>query len=306
MTRTVQVDVGTYEGLGGPMQVAMDVHVPERLAEGAALFFCLPGGGVTRRYFDLDGGPGTAFSFAKAMTAQGHVVVAVDPIGVGDSSRPEDGFALTAEVEAELIHRAFLAMRQMEVGGVALGALRVIGGGHSAGALVSVVQQARWRDFDAMILFCFGSGGLPAQLAPEQKAALADPDGGRSRVVEFARKKFAGHPYVEPPVRYDDSPASKALRAAHSLVVTVVGILAMTPGNVRPELATIDVPVFLSVGDRDMTGPPHLLAGDYVACPDFTFYVVATSGHHVFVAPTAPALYARVLNWTAGLAVGGG
>jgi len=205
-------------------------------------------------------------------------------------------------VESELIHRAFLKLRAMTVGGVDLGALRVVGGGHSAGAVIGVVQQALFHDFGAMILFCFGTGGLPEQLSAEQKASLDEPDGGRSRIVEFARGRFGGKAYAEPPVRYDDTPASRALRAVHDQVVMVVGVHAMTPGSVRRELGTVDVPVFLAVGDRDITGPPHLLAADYVACPDFTLIVLPTSGHHVFVAPTAPVMYRRVVNWIEGLA----
>lgn len=292
----IAVDAGPHLPGGAPNRVAMDVHLPERLAPDAVLFFCLPGGGVTRGYFDLDGGSGTRFSFAREMIAAGHVVVAADPVGVGGSTRPEDGFALTAAVEADLMHRAFLAMRGQVIGGVALGALRVVGGGHSAGAMIAVMQQAAHRDFAAMILFCFGTGGLPEQLSPAQKAALDEPDGGRSRIVEFARTRF-GQAYVEPPVRYDATPASQALRAVHDQVVLVVGVQAMTPGSVRTELATVDVPVFLAVGDRDMTGPPHLLGMDYAACPDFTLFVLPTSGHHVFVAPAAPDLYRRVGNW---------
>ncbi len=98
-----------------------------------------------------------------------------------------------------------------------------------------------------------------------------------------------------------DTPAGRALRAVHDHVVSVIGAQAMTPGNVAAELATIDVPVFLAAGDRDMTGPPHLLPADYPACRDLTLFVVETSGHHVFVAPGAAQLYRRTAHWLAGL-----
>jgi len=300
MKRELLIEIGPHLPDRAPIRIAMDIHLPSRPADDPVLFFCLPGGGVARGYFDLDGGPATRFSFAREMNAAGHVVVAVDPIGVGASTRPEDGFLLTAEVQADLIHRAFLKLRTMTIGGVALGGLRAIGGGHSAGALIAVVQQARFRDFCAMALFCFGTGGLPDQLSEDQKAALGEPDGGRSRIVELARRRF-GQPYAEPPVRYDDTPASRALRAVHDQMVMVIGVHAMMPGSVRRELESLDVPVFLAVGDRDITGPPHLLAADYVRCPDLTLLVLPTSGHHVFVAPTAPRMYHRIGNWIDGL-----
>jgi pimeloyl-ACP methyl ester carboxylesterase len=303
MLVTIHADVGPLAPDGEPNRVTMDVHLPERLASQPAMLFCLPGGGVTRRYFDLDGGPGSDFSFARAMTSAGHVVVAVDPVGIGDSTRPVDGFALTAQAEAELVHRAFLHLREQVIEGVALGSLRVVGTGHSAGAMLAVVQQATNPEFSALLLFCFGTAGLPELLDPAQRSALTEPDGGRSRLAEFARAKFAGQSYFETPTRDADTPAGRALRAVHDRVIAVLAIQAMTPGSVARELAAIEVPVFLAVGERDMTGPAHRLAADYVACRDFTLYVVPNSGHHVFVSSGAPRLYGRVLNWLGSTAV---
>jgi pimeloyl-ACP methyl ester carboxylesterase len=305
MITTLRVDAGPIPGRasadGAANEVAVDVHLPERPADRPVLLACLPGGGVTRRYFDLDGGPGMDFSFARAMTAAGHVVCAMDPVGVGDSTRPEDGFDLTVEVQARLMHRALEIVRRSVVHGVDLAALPCVGVGHSAGAMLTGARQAAFRDCSALILFGFGARGLPQYLTPEHQAALAEPDGGRSRLVEFARAMFGGESYFDGPVRETDNPAGHALRAVGARTLATVAIQAMTPGNIAPELAAIDVPVFLAVGDRDMTGPPFLLGADYVACPDFTLHVVPDAGHHVFVAPAARRLYARIANWIEGL-----
>ncbi len=61
----------------------------------------------------------------------------------------------------------------------------------------------------------------------------------------------------------------------------------------------VTVPLFMAAGDRDMTGPPHLLPAAAVACPDLTLHVVSGSGHHVFVSPGAPRLYQRLADWLA-------
>ena len=306
MIEILRVDVGPISGTAsadGPSscEIAIDLHLPERLADRPVLMVCLPGGGVTRRYFDMDGGPETAFSFARAMTAAGHVVCAMDPVGVGDSTRPEDGFALTVAVQAELTHRALEQVRRTVVHGIDLSALPCIGVGHSAGAMLTGARQAAFRDCSAVILLCFGTGGLPQHLTPEHLAALSEPDQGRSRLVEFARAAFGGLSYFEVPPRENDTPVGRALRAAHAPTLALTAIQAMMPGNIAPELAMIDVPVFVAVGDRDMVGPPHRLGADYVACPDFTLHVVPDAGHNIFVAPAARRLYDRIVNWLGGL-----
>ena len=68
----------------------------EATARGAVLF-CFPGGGMSRRYFDL-AAPG--YSFAEYACERGFTVITVDHPGVGDSDAPDDGWTLTPEVVA--------------------------------------------------------------------------------------------------------------------------------------------------------------------------------------------------------------
>ena len=285
---------------GEAHRIALDIALPDDLTSKSVMFFCVPGGGVTRQYFDLDAGAGHAFSFSRAMTEAGHVVVSVDPPGVGDSSRPSDGFGVTTEVQAHALHGAFRFARAQTAMGVALAALPAIGVGHSAGAMLATVQQSLHRDFAAMLLLCFGIDGLPGFLDPEHRAALDEPDRIRARLPELARKRF-DEPYFGIEMRGGDAPAERALRAVRSDVVAVVGLHAMTPGNIAPEIAALDVPVFLGVGAQDMTGPPHRLGAAYRSCGDFTLYVSPQAGHHIFVAADASRLFRRITSWTAGI-----
>lgn len=305
MIETLRVDVGpiseTAPADDPSCEIAIDLHLPATLADRPMLLVCLPGGGVTRRYFDLDLGAERDFSFARAMTAAGHVVCAMDPVGVGDSTRPADGFAVTVEVQARLSHRALEQVRRITVGDIDLSVLPCVGVGHSAGAMLTGARQAAFRDCSAVILLGFGTIGLPQFLTPEQQVALSEPDRGRSRVVQFARAAFGGQAYFEVPVRENDTPVGRALRSVRSPTLAPIAIQAMMPGNIAPELAKIDVPVFVAVGDRDMAGPPYLLGADYVASPDFTLHVVADAGHHIFVVPAARRLYSRIINWLGSL-----
>ena len=270
----------------------MMVHLPDTLAAEPALLFCIPGGGVHGGYFDLP----APFGFARAMTEAGHVVVAVDPPGTGESASPNDGFAFTADRVATLLHRALMELRGQVLGGIPMRDLTPVGVGHSAGAMLAIVQQAAFHDFQAMMLFCFGLGGLPEQLDDAHRSALAGPVPIRAQLPQLARSRF-GAAYMDLPHGSSDSPAAHALRAVRAPVATVIALHSMTPGSVAAEAAQIDVPVFVAVGRNDMTGPPHLLAAAYRACPDLTLFVSSTSGHHIFTSRDSTRLFARLHAW---------
>lgn len=272
--------------------MAYDVRVPAALHDGSRLLFCIPGGGVNRGYFAMPG-----FSFADAMLAAGHVVVLVDPPGVGDSTRPEDGYALSARVIATALNAVLARVRADYPG------LPVIGVGHSAGAMLAVVQHDLFADFAALVLLCFGTGGLPEYFKPGIAEKAADLDWLKANLAEIAAEQF-GAPYLPPRPDPRDTPAALAMRAVHDHVVSAVAMQSMAPGNVADELARVKVPVFMAAGDRDMTGPPHLLPAACVACPDLTLHVVADAGHHIFVVANAGRLYRRLVDWLSIIAEG--
>src|SRR5207237_922822 len=65
--------------------------VVEPDAPNGCVLFCLPGGGMSRRYFDLANG----FSMAEHLAARGYTVLALHHPGVRDSPPPDDPWALT-------------------------------------------------------------------------------------------------------------------------------------------------------------------------------------------------------------------
>jgi pimeloyl-ACP methyl ester carboxylesterase len=273
-------------------EVAYDVLVPAALHSGSRLLFCIPGGGVNRGYFAMPG-----FSFADAMLVAGHVVVLIDPPGVGDSTRPADGYALTAAVIATALHAVLARVR------ADYPALPVIGVGHSAGAMLAVVQHDLFGDFAALALLCFGTAGLPEYFKPGIAEKAADLAWLKANLAEIAAEQF-GAPYLPPRPDPRETPAARAMRAVHDHVVSAIAMQSMAPGNVADELARVTVPVFMAAGDRDMTGPPHLLPAACVACPDLTLHVVADAGHHIFVVANAGRLYRRLTDWLSIIAEG--
>jgi pimeloyl-ACP methyl ester carboxylesterase len=267
--------------------------------------FCLPGGGVNKRYFDLEGaGSDHVSSFAREMAARGFIVAAFDPIGVGESSRPENGFALTTETvmrcQAHAVERLADDMRKglLSPDIPPLPEFIGIGMGHSMGALLTIVQQAARKDYSALVLLCFATVGLPALLSDADRESLAKPDGGRGDLVEMARRRFGGNAYPRAvPREQAPSAASRALRALQDAILAIPATQSMTPGSVRSEAAQITVPIFLGVCEKDMTGPPHLLPAEYPACNDLTLMVLKVAGHHPFVAAGGEVLYDRLAAW---------
>jgi pimeloyl-ACP methyl ester carboxylesterase len=77
---------------------------------------------------------------------------------------------------------------------------------------------------------------------------------------------------------------------------------SMLPNNVAAEAASIDVPIFLAVGDKDITGRPEAIAPRFSSAPNARLLVLENTGHHPFIAPSAPVLYAALASWATSLA----
>ncbi len=105
--------------------------------DGRTILCCFPGGGMSSRYFQLDG-----FDMAGQL-AEAIALLLVDHPGVGGSDVPDDGWALTPEVVADAdvaaVERSFAALSLRDV--------RAIGLGHSMGSMLVAYQQARHRTY---------------------------------------------------------------------------------------------------------------------------------------------------------------
>ena len=87
--------------------LAADVYTPAATGDRPVVCCCVPGGGMSRGYFDL---PPPAelgnYSMVRHLTRRGFVVVTIDPPGVGDSDVPDDGYELTVQLVADVYARA--------------------------------------------------------------------------------------------------------------------------------------------------------------------------------------------------------
>jgi pimeloyl-ACP methyl ester carboxylesterase len=260
------------------------------------VLFCFPGGGISRAYWHIETPTwiDDNYSFAEHMTARGFVVVAIDHLGVGASSRVDNPDEYTSEVVADV--DAFVVdwlTAQLAVTH-AITSPRRIAVGHSMGAIFSIWQQARHRPFDALGLLGWGASGLRIDELAESTA--------RSRVNRSAWNADDSPPggtatsdllLAGMPIPLDLYPT---LAACGTDFVPLDGMERLARGS--EILAAVDVPVFIGVGDHDiMQGDPREIPAALPNCNDITLFVLRDAGHNQNVAPNRELFWDRLADW---------
>ncbi|MCE2392195.1 MAG: alpha/beta hydrolase [Proteobacteria bacterium] len=261
---------------------------------------------LTRRYYDLWVGEDASYSFAEAMARRGFATLAIDHLGVGESSRPEDGWRLDADRIAAANQRALDAVRErLAREGDALASVPLIGVGHSMGSCLTVVQQADHAPYAALVLFTFQTLGLPAFLEGGELAVAGDPEAIRARIVELARARFgAAYPQrvggaegaafsvgSAPPA------AVEALQTAAGVQLPIPGLLSMLPGGYSPWAEKIRVPALIPIGDHDLPGTEEESAASLPNAARVDTFVQDDCWHCHFVSNTRASLWTRVADW---------
>jgi pimeloyl-ACP methyl ester carboxylesterase len=175
----LRIDVSGAVGIPGA-QIAATVIAPSIVAEKPLVAEGFPGGGYARGYWDIQW-PGR-YSQAEYHARRGWTFVAVDHLGVGDSSLPDPTmltFEALAAANSAATQRIVSMLRSgtLSVNGVApVQSPYVIGLGQSMGGCVSIVAQAAHRTFDALAVLGYSAS----------HTVLASPEGG-VRVTPVAR-----------------------------------------------------------------------------------------------------------------------
>jgi pimeloyl-ACP methyl ester carboxylesterase len=307
---TVSVDVSAVAP-EGCSQLSLDLFVPDEVAAEPFLWVCVPGGGISRRYFDLDVNATDSFSMARFFTRGGDLVVTMDPPGVGDSDTPDDAYSLSPHVVADVLAAGLESLERdalLLVDGQRnqIAPTARIGLGHSAGALLIVCLQARHRSFDALALLGFSSSGLPGVLNEEELSYVGNPQGFGLALPRLSRERFG-----EPLPQWSNSslgelePSSvaeevdMALHRASSKLLALVGMSAIVPGSVQPELNQLSAPIFAGLGEHDLAGKLDVLPGQLPACGDLTLFLLEGAGHNHNIAPNRHVLWGRLMRWAA-------
>ena len=308
---SVSIDVSTLAP-AGCQRIAADLFVPQSVRPTPLLWVCIPGGGISRRYFDLDvAGQNGAFSMARHLAAGGDLVATIDPPGVGESDAPDDGYTLTPRVVADILAAALDGLGA-ELGSDAFAPAAglsgvvpraVVGLGHSAGALLVAFQQAHHHSYDVVALLGFSASGLPEVLNEDELRYAGRPERLSEDVKNLTRARF-GDPLPEWSNRTGEvvrdavaPPVDLALAAASSRLLALVGMTAIVPGSVQPELDELRTPTFAALGEQDLGGTLDVLPGQLPACRDLTLFLLEGAGHNHNVAVNRRLLWDRVAHW---------
>ena len=295
-------------------QLEVEIVWPETVTQ-SAVFFCVPGGGMNRHFFDLPVEADDSFSFARQMAARGFVSVLIDPPGIGGSDRPEDGHALTPErlasILAQCAAQLIADLREGRVQGLdAMPDLVPVGLGHSMGAMLTLLLQAHQPHYAALVLLGFGTQGLPQFLSVEAKAVMDDLEAWRTALPAMAKRAF---PKSYPVMHSDggeagifgsthaDPAAVKALKVANDVMLPVPAFMSLFPGNVAPEAAQITVPVYLALGERDLIREPEEVPKVFSSSQAIELQVLPKTGHSHFLFPARDALFDGLARWASQL-----
>jgi pimeloyl-ACP methyl ester carboxylesterase len=309
-------DAGVQLPGEGELRIAAEVWAPSELDPAAPVtaLVCLPGGGMTRRYYNLpvDGAEADSFSFAKQMVARGFVVILIDHLGIGESDRPADGYAVTAECVASANANATQQIVEQLLEGSltldipALPTLVTLGVGHSMGAMMTLLQQFQRHQHAGLALLGFSTRGLPEYLPPQVRELAQDSAAVRAKLQRLAKTMFVqAYPVIKPNLQSGaiysgkgaDPRGAAAIKQVSDALLPVPAFMSMIPGNVLPEAKQIDVPVFLGLGELDMAGPPHEIPASFPASRDVTLFVIPGAGHSHFLFPARAELFDRLAAW---------
>jgi alpha-beta hydrolase superfamily lysophospholipase len=315
----VAVDVSAVVPFGGEAVVRGWVRAPAAVDPDArpVVLVCFPGGSCSTGYFDLEVPGHAGYSMADYFVDRGVVVAAFDHLGIGESSAVDDIFAVTPWVAAEADDVATrVVLDGLRTGTLVPGLpprpdLYAVGVGHSMGGMLSTVQQARHRTFDALIGLGHGGDGLPGFLTPDELALADRPlaDTAAS-IAECARVRFATPTAIDnrraEPNSFFAPDVPRAVKAAFSRQRTQLlytcGLTSMIPGSTDAEKAAVDVPLLLAYGDGDLT---HNFTGAfarYANATDATLFVLHDSAHCHNQATTRAVLWDRMARWVRSLA----
>ncbi len=310
--------------IAGPAQAQVnyhEVHLPVALTEGgekryevvgtlgvpaspipSRVQLLLHGSTYGRYYWDFPLEP-ERYSYVRHMTNGGWATLALDRIGIGQSSHPPPD-EVDVESNAFVVHQVIQALRDGTFEGHSFSTVVLVG--HSLGSAITIAEASRYKDVDAVVVtgllhhFDVGLVLVPASLYPAQE----DNERFNGLPVEYTttrpgeRSLFYHAPTVDPKVISADEGRKETVTAAE---------IATFPLDLARS-RQIRVPVLVVVGDFDrvfcslINCSVPLLGG---AAFESTFWttkcyrqiVVPDAGHSINLHPNAATWYAQALAW---------
>ncbi|MFC3243539.1 alpha/beta hydrolase [Gordonia humi] len=245
----------------------------------------------------------------------GTATLAIDPIGVGESSKPP-GWQVSATTAASTLHQVITAARNGRLGHRWD---KIVLVGHSFGSLTAMQEVGTYHDVDGLLVsgasHAPGPGGI-LQIQTSVRPALHDPRTARS--VPAGDYTYLSVPGARARAFYaprDSDPAVVAADEA-SRVAGTIGVLATIPVFI-PTTFEIDVPVLVANGRADNVFCAQGGGGSLTDCTDartlyrserpffpeadLSTYVLPAAGHSMNLALNNQEFFERAQRWASAI-----
>lgn len=281
----IDLDVTAATGLGAPTRIAATLHRPDGMnTRPAHLLFAIHGGGYHRAYWNPSFAD-DSYSFAHWFTERGKAVLAIDMLGMGESSRPEPesqlSSAIIAAAHADALRQVLSAWG---------GPVSVTGIGHSMGAMMLIAQAAAFPQMDRIAVL--GWANEPMVLGDTDVATLRAglvPSGYIATQRSPMRRLFYWHDVPLALIEADE--------AAASATPATMGRDALTPGIVHEAAARINTPVLVVQSAVDTSPAPEKEPAYFSASPAVTLHILENAGHCQNFAGTRVKHWERLNDW---------
>jgi pimeloyl-ACP methyl ester carboxylesterase len=312
MRSSLTFDVTKGVGSDEQLTQAAWLFLPERPADTPAVLLCLAGGTYDKHYWhiDIDGYPG--YSFGEHLAESGFVVIAVDHLGMGDSTDPialgPVGLELLAKGDAEVARQVRERLRRGELHENRLPiSAPLIGVGHSMGACLTTMVQATTHPYDAVVLLGYGvqitnvyqdtadAAELEERIRQTIEASCALAGAEPTDAHIYAPRAYLADLFYAGEVPQDVIDADTAVQSRTPLRAAAE---VTTPGMVERYAHQVDVPVFLGFGAAlDVSPNPYAEPANYSGSPDVTLHLVPSSRHCHNFASHRTQLWDRIASW---------
>jgi pimeloyl-ACP methyl ester carboxylesterase len=275
----------------------------------------VPGATYDRSYWDFPGF-GSRYSYVAHAARAGQATLAIDPVGVGESSLPV-GWQVSAPSGAQAVHEVIQAARD---GFLGREWAKVVLVGHSFGSLTSMLEAGTYRDVDGLLIsgasHAPGPGGI-GLIASAARPAMADPATAPS--VPSGDVGYLSVPGVRGPAFHAPDNSDPRVVAADeaSRVAGTIGILATIPVFI-PATFDISVPVLVANGSADKVFCAQGGGGSMTDCSDadalyrterpffpkaeLETYVLPRAGHSMNLALNSAEFFRRAVQWVDAIA----
>lgn len=258
------------------------------------------GGSYDKRYHHavIEGRPG--YSAAVHLASLGNIVLLNDHLGVGESTRLPNQKNATRQIVALAAHAAACQFHERLRAGSLHSTLPPIadfvriGGGHSMGGMLVIIQQAEHRTYDGVMIMGYTAEGVHLTM-----------NGQKLRAADFVPAESPDYPrndrsQLHEGFHWNDVPAA-VIAADDAMAVetpSCIGLDSIKTHIVKNEAGRIDVPVYICLGERDVSPAPHAEPAYYPSSWDVTVHILPKSGHCQSFASTRHQMWNRMDHWS--------